>query len=126
MCPLAATEHEVPTWRSPGKSPVSDPCGVASGYPNGNLDGNQVPASYRRGQPGSSLPAALNATATWQKGAMTVDGRGLDPAWTAWTITANHGGGYAYSVCPKATTPPTEDCLHVHPLQFAGSNHTIR
>ena len=78
MCPLAATEHEVPTWRSPGKSPVSDPCGVASGYPNGNLDGNQVPASYRRGQPGSSLPAALNATATWQKGAMTVDGRGLD------------------------------------------------
>ena len=105
-------------WRSPGKAPTSDPCGVASGYPNGKLNGNQVPAGYQRGQAGSSLPpAAANATATWQKGALTDVG---------WTITANHGGGYAYSVCPKATTPLTEACLHAHPLQFAGSNHTIR
>eukprot|EP01047_Picozoa_sp_COSAG01_P032725 COSAG01_NODE_2378_length_7796_cov_5.017020_7_plen_242_part_00 len=36
-------------WRSPGRSPTSDACGVASGYPNGPMDGNQVPAGYQRG-----------------------------------------------------------------------------
>ena len=66
-------------WRSPGKSPVSDPCGVASGYPTGPLGGNQVPAGYTRGQPGSHLPAQANATATWHTGALTD---------VAWTITA--------------------------------------
>ena len=56
--------------------------GVASGYPNGPMDGNQVPDGYTRGQPGSRLPADANATATWHKGALTD---------VAWTITANHG-----------------------------------
>ena len=41
------------------------------------------------------------------------------------TYEYSHGGGYSYSVCPKAT-PVTEDCLHAHPLKFVGSNHTIR
>jgi hypothetical protein len=94
--------------------------GVASGYPNGQLDGNQVPAGYVRGQRGSRLPAQANATATWHRGTVTD---------VAWTITANHGGGYHYSVCPKGATknaPVTEACLHAHPLQFVGGNHTIR
>lgn len=93
--------------------------GVASGYPNGQLDGNQVPEGYVRGQPGSRLPTQVNATATWHHGTVTD---------VAWTITANHGGGYHYSVCPKGATNAavTEACLHAHPLQFVGSNHTIR
>ena len=39
-------------------------------------------------------------------------------------LGANHGGGYLYSVCPKAQ-PLTEKCLQGHSLDFVGSNHTI-
>ena len=37
----------------------------------------------------------------------------------SWSITANHGGGYQYRICPKSENL-TEDCFQKTPLQFVG------
>merc|ERR1712112_673115 len=37
----------------------------------------------------------------------------------AWTIQANHGGGYQYRLCPKGE-PLTEECFQQMPLPFTG------
>ena len=42
-----------------------------------------------------------------------------------WQITANHGGGYQYRLCP-ASSPLTEDCFRRHPLDFATSRQALQ
>ena len=42
----------------------------------------------------------------------------------AWSMVANHGGGYSYRLCP-ATQAPTEACFQAHALRFAGDRQTI-
>ena len=42
----------------------------------------------------------------------------------AWAIHANHGGGYAYRLCPK-TGDITEECFQSGHLRFAGENSWI-
>jgi hypothetical protein len=101
-------------WRSPGRAPVTDPCGLAGAYIDNS--GGPVPEGFERGTPGSKLPPLSNTTTRWLANAAEE---------VSWTITANHGGGYSYSVCPKGT-PLTEDCLRAHPLSFVGDKHTIR
>ena len=56
---------------------------------------------------GSALPPLPTAT-VW-----TAGGR----AEVTWQITANHGGGYQYRLCP-ASAPPTESCFAALPLLF--------
>jgi len=102
-------------WRSPGKAPVSDPCGVAGGYTKPTGGGGETPPGARQGERGSSLPPTGIIT-TWTAGATAEVG---------WMVAANHGGGYHYSLCP-ASEPLTEACLNRMPLAFADRTHTIR
>merc|ERR1712039_997758 len=42
----------------------------------------------------------------------------------AWALTANHGGGYQYRLCPKPATSSmdlTEECFQKNPLSFVGN-----
>jgi hypothetical protein len=41
------------------------------------------------------------------------------------SITANHGGGYAYRLCP-ANAAPTEACFQAHHLQFADETTDVQ
>ena len=101
-------------WRSPGRAPVSDPCGVSGGYLTKPFS---VPAAMGsvRGALGSELPPQPVKT-TWFKGQAEEVG---------FMLGANHGGGYLYSVCPKSQ-PLTEECLQTNSLAFVGGQHTIR
>lgn len=53
------------------------------------------------------LPGPVQAT--WKTGA---------PAAVMFSVTANHGGGYSYRLCP-ASAKPTEECFQQHHLDFA-------
>merc|ERR1712125_130800 len=39
-------------------------------------------------------------------------------------MSAQHGGGYSYRLCPKGT-PITEECFQSNTLRFATTNSTI-
>lgn len=43
----------------------------------------------------------------------------------AFTSQANHGGGYAYRLCPS-DVPATEACFQTHHLAFEGNTTTVR
>jgi len=47
---------------------------------------------------------------TWKAG---------DAVEVAWSVLANHGGGYQYRLCP-ASEALTEECFHRMPLPFVG------
>ena len=65
---------------------------------------NQTAVSCRDGRVCAAAPAHGHGVA---------GGR----AEVTWQITANHGGGYQYRLCP-ASAPPTESCFAAHPLSF--------
>jgi len=102
-------------WRSPGRAPISDPCGVAGAYLTPTGGGGETPEGAHQGDRGSNLPPTRIQT-NWIAG---------KTAEVGWMIAANHGGGYSYSLCPK-TQPLTEECLNKMTLKFADENHTIR
>jgi len=97
-------------WRSPGFAPVEDPCGVITG----NQPGEHVDGAPKPGTRGSSLPA--------MKGPNWPAGSHQD---VSWSIYANHGGGYAYRLCPKSSKL-TEECFQQHHLQFVGNESWIQ
>ena len=43
----------------------------------------------------------------------------------AWGITANHGGGYQYRLCPRSEKL-TEECFQRNVLPFEGGTTTLR
>ena len=53
---------------------------------------------------GSELPPLPTKT-VWRSG---------ETAEVTWQITANHGGGYQYRLCPEGR-PLTEECFQVSP-----------
>jgi len=105
-------------WRSPGHAPIFSPCGLAGG---GNSPGDWVseslgqhivagastPPFIRRGYDGRDVPAGPKMN--WSQGSAQD---------VAWSIFSNHGGGYAYRLCPKSSNL-TEECFQKHHLQFA-------
>ena len=104
-------------WRSPGKAPVRDPCGAASGYVDPSKKKAEVPEGYMPWSEGSKVLPEGPVT-VWKAGG---------EAEVAWSIAAQHGGGYIYRLCPKkAGVPLTEECFQANPLAFVGSTHTIR
>ena len=101
-------------WRAPGSAPVFDACGKAGGQDVFDpLRGATyyVPTAHAKvGDLGSVvLPPRPMGTA-WRRGA-TVK--------ASWTISANHGGGYQYRICPRGEAL-TEACFQRRPLPFAG------
>eukprot|EP01047_Picozoa_sp_COSAG01_P013578 COSAG01_NODE_641_length_14573_cov_17.634637_11_plen_239_part_00 len=88
-------------WRSPGKAPTSDPCGVAGAYRHSaGPAGDRPPGAKQQGDPGSLLPPLAGVKTEWNSGGIATVG---------YMLGANHGGGYLYSLCP-AGQPITERC----------------
>jgi len=98
-------------WRAPGHAPVADACGLAGGTPWGGAspeEGEYLNTSFaHHGMKGTALPP-LPTGARWRRG---------HHAEVSWNVLFNHGGGYAYRLCP-AGEPLTEACFQRHPLEF--------
>lgn len=98
-------------WRAPGNAPVASACGLAGGSPfghDGAEAGNYMNTTHAgHGHNGSSLPAAPTGT-VWKIGG---------EAEVSWQVRNNHGGGYAYRLCP-AEEELTEACFQRHPLDM--------
>jgi len=102
--------HKYNPWRAPGKAPVIDPCGLASGGTNPNAYA-AVPAGYKGGDKATEVLPETEST-LWQAGATATVG---------WALSAQHSGGYSYRLCPKDTTL-SEECFQSNPLTFAGNS----
>jgi len=101
-------------WRAPGKAPVADPCGVASGYHNPGAYAD-IPKGYSAYDKGSKvLPE--QAPTYWKAGGTAEVG---------WAMSAQHGGGYSYRLCPKGQEI-TEACFQANHLSFSSKNTTVR
>jgi hypothetical protein len=105
-------------WRAPGKSPVNDPCGQASGFGD-TTSGAEVPMGYSAGDYGSQVLPATEPM-YWKAGGT---------AQVGWALSAQHGGGYSYRLCPKSQfgkdPQAIERCFQSNHLKFASSNSTI-
>ena len=89
-------------WCAPGTAPVKSPCGIFSGgYQTNGRDMRDLPAA----------PAA-----EWVAGSSAA---------VAWAITANHGGGYAYRLCPRDADDLDEDCFQAGHLAFEGETQDL-
>jgi len=103
-------------WRAPGTAPVAGSgCGLLGGALKPYLPsaGHLLP-NHPNGTDGAVV--AASAATEWPKGSVQE---------VAWAITANHGGGYSYRLCPKSANI-TEECFQRHVLRFANDKHLIR
>jgi len=103
-------------WRSPGTAPVlGSGCGVSGGnakpIPNGGAAWPDMPP---QGSDGLLLPR--QQPTVWQRG--TVEE-------VAFALTANHGGGYSYRLCPLNENV-SEACFQRTVLRFAGSRQWLQ
>jgi len=102
-------------WRAPGHSPVFSPCGIAGGgqtrHPG---NGAVAPPGVTQGADGRDLPEGTKTQ--WAQGSVQD---------VAWSIIANHGGGYAYRLCPKSQDL-TEACFQTTHLQYAEDQSWIQ
>lgn len=100
-------------WRAPGTAPILSPCGVYGGGPPCGVEGAYGCDTKGLDADGRDLPPT--ARTAWQRGGT---------ARVAWAIQANHGGGYAWRLCP-AGEELTEACFQRHHLQFAGETSIV-
>lgn len=106
-------------WRAPGSVSGYDPCGVAGGDHSGRAfpaGGFGYTTGYEQGYPGSKLPEVPHGREVWKAGNL---------AEVSWVSTANHGGGYQYSLCP-AGPELSESCFNAMPLEFHGDMQKLR
>ena len=103
--PCTPSNQGVP-WCSPGAAPVHSPCGVFAGG-DGGMNGRNM------------LDLDGTPQAKWTRGG-TAD--------VGFSIIANHGGGYAYRLCPVATGARDvdgrldESCFAAHHLNFSAAH----
>lgn len=72
--------------------------------------GNYVNTSFaQHGDFGSKVLPEYPTQTVWKRGGQ---------AEVIWQITANHGGGYQYRLCPLTSQPLTESCFQNMPLDF--------
>ena len=112
-CGAADDWYYYSPWRRPGNAPVFDSCGMAGGHapPDGGFGGIYVNTTHAKlGDKGTVVLPATPSQATWRAGSVVE---------VAWTIEANHGGGYIYRLAP-ADGPLTEDNFNKIPLPFVG------
>merc|ERR1719159_1980552 len=112
-------------WRAPGTAPLKSPCGVDGGNPDGCPAGNPakngcVGGGYGHGPDARTLPGNAKPT-EWVAGSQVE---------VEFGITANHGGGYQYRLCPKPASGSymdlTEECFQSMPLRFVGDTQWIQ
>jgi len=109
-------------WRAPGRAWVNSPCGVDGGNFQGCPAGNPHPqgcadGGYGHGPDSRHVRFPDVITTKWKANSV-VD--------TAWGITANPGGGYAYRLCPRPLLNRflTEECFQRNVLTAVGP-HTV-
>ena len=109
------TKHN--PWRAPGTAPVYDACGMAGGAPHPTPGhGEYTDTKYAKlGDRGSVALPPLDSGVVWRAG---------DIVETAWSIRANHGGGWQYRLCPRGENL-TEACFSKTPLPFAGNSDLL-
>lgn len=107
-------------WCAPGSAPIMNPCGVAGGDTKQGSAGNggDRPFGYNIGDKGTEM---RNGAAAFPKRQWVAGG----VAEVSWAIIANHGGGYAYRLCPK-NSEQTEECFQAGHLQFVGDTTDIQ
>jgi hypothetical protein len=98
-------------WRAPGTTGVVSPCGISCGE-DACDPASSPPVTW---QDGRDLPATMRTV--WQRG---------DIVEVAWSPSIQHGGGYAYRLCP-VSEKLEEDCFQQleHHLEFVDDFHTI-
>jgi len=106
-------QHKYNPWRAPGKAPVADPCGVASGGNNAGAYA-AVPAGYKTGDRAMDVLSEQEAT-LWSAGGV---------AQVGWGLSAQHSGGYSYRLCPK-NSAISEECFQSNTLTFSSDKSTI-
>ena len=102
-------------WRAPGFAPIASPCGLAGGGPTRHAaNGAVAPPGVPQGFDMRDAPEGPRTV--WPAGSAQE---------VAWSITANHGGGYAYRLCRKAganeSTALTEACFERGHLAYANA-----
>lgn len=109
-------------WRSPGHAPVNSPCGTAGGGGNWSANPVKEPSSLgpyqvgiKGGMDGRDVPKLTQTKTIWEAGSVQE---------AAWSVFANHGGGYAYRLCP-ADNLTEEGCAAGH-LRFHGDHTYIQ
>jgi len=103
-------------WRAPGKAPVHDPCGVASGLNQFETEALPTPGGFKAGDLGSKVLKSMWPTGTWMAGKTATVG---------WSLAAHHGGGYSYRLCPKKSEL-TEECFQNNPLAFTSKSTVLK
>ena len=116
------SEHDVwkfQPWRSPGKAPLSDVCGMAGGSPVPVYNGGEYTATQfaKQGDFGSMVLKKRPTGVVWKAGGL---------ANVSMYLAFNHAGGYKYRVCP-ASEPLTEECFQrpENQLEFASDHHVF-
>jgi len=116
---------KVNPWRAPGTAGRGNskfqPCGVNSGWITDH------PSRGSAGPGAGGQPVGANGTDLPPVGPPTVWHAG-GVADVEFSIYANHGGGYAYRLCPtpEAGDVPTEGCFEGGYLSFATDTTTIK
>lgn len=97
-----------------------NPCGVAGGDVKQGKPGNggDPPPGYKQGFHGDKMPPLKGDR--WQR-----TYKQGDVVEMAWSLVANHGGGYQYRLCPKSEVQ-TEECFQKTPLEFVGDEQYIQ
>jgi hypothetical protein len=105
-------------WRAPGKAPVFDSCGMAGGRWTEafNAAAFNTTQYATMGDLGSKVLKPRPTGATWKRGGTAL---------ARWQITANHGGGYIYRLCP-ASEGLTEECFQKAELKWATQTSVLR
>jgi len=104
-------------WRAPGTAPVfGSGCGSAGGGPVADhmAYAKPPPGAQQGDDPLYTLPE--REAVIWQKGSIQE---------VAWAISANHGGGYSYRLCPKHGKVD-EECFQRTVLHFSGDKQWIQ
>merc|ERR1719384_1137745 len=104
-------------WRAPGTAPVhGSGCGLLGGAATPYLGsaGALVPSEFSPGTDGTNTTAG--PVSEWPKGSVQE---------VALALTANHGGGYSYRLCPKSANI-SEECFQRNVLRFANDMHELR
>jgi len=109
-----ADVYKTSPWRAPGTAKVfGSGCGVAGGSDTYYANGGWPPKGIKQGFDGVDLPKM--EPVVWTRGSKVE---------VAWSISANHGGGYSYRLC-KADGDISEECFQKTQLKFAGTTSAI-
>lgn len=105
-------------WRAPGKAPVFDSCGMAGGRWTEafNAAAFNTTKFAKIGDLGTKVLKPRPTGTVWKRGSN---------AKTRWQLTANHGGGYIYRLCPAGSVL-NEECFQKMELKWATSTHVLR